>query len=354
MRNKLLWKLIATDVPVIGVVILVVWLAIDTLAANYFSTLMETYNISPSETHHMFVSSIHRYLIEASLIALALAVVLSFLLTRKVLKPLSQMTGLSRQIAAGHYGARVPVESRDEVGELAVAFNQMADSLERVEKLRRAMVTDMAHELRTPLTSIRGYLEALADGVVPPGKETYELLQEEILRLVRLVEDLQQLTKAEAARAFLERQEIDLPLLLSQALELHRPQFDNRGVRLEARLDGAPRQIRADRDKLLQILRNLLQNGWQHTPAGETFTVTAETLGRDLRLSFESSGVEIDEADLPHLFERFYRAEKSRSRESGGAGIGLSIVKELAEAHGGRVGAESGQGATRFWIALPT
>jgi len=353
MRNKLLWKLIATDVPVIGVVILVVWLAIDYLAADYFSTLMETYNIEPSETHEMFVSSVHRYLIQASLIALALAVLLSLLLTRKVLRPLSQMAGVTRQIAAGHYGARVPVGARDEVGDLAVAFNQMADSLERVEQLRKAMVTDMAHELRTPLTSIRGYLEALADEVVPPSKETYALLQEEILRLVRLVEDLQQLTKAEAARAFLERREIDLPTLLSQALELHRHQFESRGIRLDAHLEGAPRRILADRDKLLQVMRNLLQNAWQHTPVEETVRVTAETVGGGLRLSFESSGVEIDGADLPHLFERFYRAEKSRSRDSGGAGIGLSIVKELVEAHGGRVGAESSGGATRFWITLP-
>ena len=175
---------------------------------------MERYNISPAESHQMFLDAIHRYLIQVSVAALALAVLLSLLLTRKVLRPLSDMAAISRRIAAGDYTDRVEVASRDEVGHLARAFNQMADGLERVERLRRSMVVDMAHELRTPLTNIRGYLEALADGVVPPSKETFEMLQEEILRLVRLAEDLNQLTKADAARAYLQREEIALPDLI--------------------------------------------------------------------------------------------------------------------------------------------
>ncbi len=353
MRVSLLWNLLATDVPIIGVVILVVWLAIDYLAADYFATLMETYKISPAETHQMFLDSIHRYLIQASLIALALAVLMRYLLTSKVLRPLSQMTNVARQIASGNYASRVPATSKDEVGELAQAFNQMADSLERVEALRRTMVADMAHELRTPLTSIRGYLEALADNVVPPTKETYDLLEDEMHRLVRLVEDLQQLTKAQAAKAYLQRERINLPELVSQALELHRHQFESRDIALEARFDQGLQDIVGDRDKLLQVLRNLIQNAWQYTPRGERVTVTAEPSGGSVTLTFANSGIEVDRNDLPHIFERFYRAEKSRSRESGGAGIGLSIVKELIEAHGGQVGAASGAGETRFWVTLP-
>ena len=189
--------------------------------------------------------------------------------------------------------------------------------------------------------------------VMEAAQETYDLLEDEIHRLVRLVEDLQQLTKAQAAKAYLQRERINLPELVSQALELHRHQFESRQIAIEARFDTDLQDIEGDRDKLLQVLRNLIQNAWEHTPRGERVTVTADSGDGAVTLSFANSGVEVNREDLPHIFERFYRAEKSRSRESGGAGIGLSIVKELIEAHGGQVGASSSAGETRFWVTLP-
>ncbi len=352
MRDKLLWKLLAINLPVIGMVILIVWFAVDFLAADYFTVLMEEYKISPSDTHRMFVESVHRYLIQASIVAAAIAVLLSFLLTRTVLRPLSQMTEISQRVAAGDYSARVEVTSKDEVGRLGLAFNRMADSLEKIEGLRRTMVVDLAHELRTPLTSLRGYFEAMDDGVVEANKGTFGILQDEIMRLVRLVESLHQLTKADAAKAFLSRQQVDLTALIAQALELDRFQFQSRGIAVETKLPAEPLIVQGDRDKLLQVLRNLTQNAWQYTPDGSTLTVVAEGEGDDVTVSFANSAAGIEAADLPLIFERFYRVDKSRSRDSGGAGIGLTIVKELVEAHGGRVGADAENGDVRFWFEL--
>ncbi|MGF1611177.1 MAG: HAMP domain-containing protein, partial [Kiloniellales bacterium] len=163
MRGNLLWKLLAINIPIIGIIMLVVWIAIDVLAADYFTMLMKRYNTEPAETHQMFIDSVHHYLIQASVIAIVVAVALSFLLTRWVLRPLSDMAEVTRRLAAGDYAARVSVTSKDEIGELGVAFNLMADSLERVDRQRKTMVANIAHELRTPLTNVRGYLEGLAD-----------------------------------------------------------------------------------------------------------------------------------------------------------------------------------------------
>ena len=190
MRHRLLWKLFSINLLVIGVTIAVIWLAIDYLAADYLSVLMKKYNVPHNMTHQMFLDAVHRYLVWASLVALAATMLFSFFLTRQVLRPLSQMTAITAQLAAGQYTERVQIATQDEVGQLGEAFNRMADSLERIEQLRRRLVSDVAHELRTPLTNVRGYLEALRDGVVEPSTETFEMLYEETLRLVKLVEAL--------------------------------------------------------------------------------------------------------------------------------------------------------------------
>jgi signal transduction histidine kinase len=353
MKRRLIWKLLAINVPIVAIVILVIWLAVDYLAADYFTVLMEMYDISPAEAHQMFVDAVHRYVIETSLLALAAASLCSFLLVRRILRPLSHMAKATKSIADGDYSARVEVVSNDEVGELGMAFNQMSDSLERMERLRRQMVVDIAHELRTPLTNIRGYFEGLQDGVVSPSKQTYAVLKEEINRLVGLVEDLQQLTKADVAWIRLHRENVFLPDLVAHALELYKHQFQSRGISVETRFDPRAEYVRADHDKLFQAIRNLVQNASQYTPVQGRVTVSTERLASEVKLSVANTGQDIDQADLPFIFERFYRADKSRSRVSGGSGIGLAIVKELIEAHGGKVRAESNRDQTLFWFTLP-
>jgi len=354
IRNRLLWKLLLiTVVPVIGVIILVIWLAIDQLAANYFMALMKNYEVSPTDIHQMFLTSIHYYLIWASLTALAVAFLLSFFLTRRVLQPLSQMNCITKDIAAGNFRARVDVVTGDEVGQLGLAFNRMADSLERIEQLRKNMVADVAHELRTPLTNLRGYLEALNDKVIDPSPQTLKMLQEENLRLVHLVDSLQQLARADAARAYLKVEKLDPVAELKQIFGLYSSAFAEKKISVTTHFDKC-HTIRVDRDKLLQALRNLLENSLKYTPDHGFVKIAVSNLTNEVEIRFSTSGGGIDAADLPFIFERFFRAERSRSRDAGGAGIGLSITKELVEAHGGRVGAESSAGITSIWLTLPT
>jgi signal transduction histidine kinase len=354
VKPRLLLKLLGVNLPLLVAVPVVLWLAIDYLAADYFMTLMQRYHVNPADTHRMFLDAVHRYILWVGLGGVGLTVLLSLVLTRRVLRPLSEMVLGARRIAQGDYGARVRATSRDEVGELGRAFNAMADNLAQIEELRKTMVSDVAHELRTPLTNIRGYLEGLRDGVVEPTPETFAMLQPEVLRLVRLVDDLSQLTRADAALALLRREPVDMAALVEEAVELFAAPFADKGIELARRLPEDLPAVTADRARLLQVLRNLLDNALSFTPPGGTVTVSVARSDDGVRLTVTNSGAEIPAADLPFVFERFYRVDKSRSLASGGAGIGLAIVKQLVEAHGGQVGAESSDATTRVWVALPS
>jgi signal transduction histidine kinase len=354
LRQSLLWKLLGVNILVIAFVITVVWLAVNYLAAGYFMILMKKYHIAPEASHQMFVSAVHRYLIGASIAAFVLALALSVVLMRRLLGPLTKMTGIAQRIAEGDYAGEVPVASGDEVGRLSEAFNRMSASLRHTEQLRKKMVVDVAHELRTPLTNIKGYLEALADNVLTPSPEMLLLLQEETLRLTNLVEDIMRLARADAARADLHRVEIEAHRAITQLLEPFRPQLDAK--RIEVKVDQKQRDIRlsADPEKLSQVVTNLLQNACQYTPMGGRLNISVErTTPEEVLFIFANTRGELEDRHLPFIFERFYRGEKSRSREHGGAGIGLAIVKELIEAHGGHVGAELSQGYVRIWFSLP-
>ena len=194
----------------------------------------------------MFVSSVHRYLIWASLAAILLAGVLSFLLMRRLLGPMTQMTRITQRIASGDFSGKVPVTTRDEVGQLAVAFNRMAQSLQHIEQLRKTMMLDVAHELRTPLTNMQGYLEALVDGIVVSSKETFDLLHEETMRLVHLVEDILRLAKADAASTDLNKTQIKLTDLIVHVLDLFQSQFKSKEISVETQFADEPNPLSAD------------------------------------------------------------------------------------------------------------
>lgn len=353
MQPPLIAKLLAINAAVIFIVILFVWLAVDYLAADYFGVLMERYHISPTESHGMFVDSIHRYLIGASLLAVLVAIGLSFLLTRRVLRPLSQINAVIRTLSAGDYSARVKHCGNDEVGRLGATFNQMTDSLQQIEELRHNMVVDVAHELRTPLTNIRGYLEALQDGVVSGSDKTFTLLHNEVFRLIHLVEDLQRLARADAAKGHLALQQVSLPELVEQVTSLYLPKLSERRIRLEVKIAPDAAQVTADPDKLLQILSNLIQNACRYASDRGRVQIGAQHLRDRIEIRVENSGEAIPQTDLPLLFERFYRQDRSRSRNSGGAGIGLAIVRQLVEAHRGEVGVHNTADGVRVWFSLP-
>jgi len=351
--QRLIFKLLAIHLLVLAFTMAVMWIVIDTLAAGYFVTLMEKYHISPEPAHEMFVNAVHRYLIWACLAALILAVALSFFWMRHVLAPLTRMAQITQKIAAGNFSVHVPIGSRDEIGRLAQAFNQMADSLKKLESLRRSLMIDVAHELRTPLTNIRGYLEALNDGVVPPSKATFVLLQKETMRLVQLVEDVLRLARADAASHSLKFEPVDLCEAIHTAIEPFAHTFDQKQLSVDLQLPPDGVIVAADPTRIARVLRNLIDNIAQYTPGKGKVYIGATSNSDHARIDFINAVQELGPEDLPFVFERFYRGEKSRSRQHGGAGIGLAIVKELVEAHGGAVGARLEHGSIHIWLTLP-
>lgn len=351
-ESLLVKLLLVTIVPAITI-ILVIWLAINKQAAGYFMALMKKYEISPTEIHQMFLSSVHFSLIWASIVALVLAFVLSYLLIRRVLKPLSQMTAITDQVAAGELTTRVDITTKDEVGRLGLSFNRMADSLSRIEQLRRNMVADVAHELRTPLTNLRGYLEALNDQVLDPSPHTLQILQEETMRLVKLVENLQQLARADAAKHYLHLEEVHVSKEIDYLLTLYGSGLQEKDILINTHFEDEANIVTADRDKFLQAASNLLDNCLKYTPQNGRIVISSQRTAETIDISFCNTGPEISDADLPFIFERFFRTDRSRSRDHGGAGIGLAITRELIEAHGGRVTAESSDGETCIRLHLP-
>lgn len=353
IKRFLIVKLLAVNLLVAGFAVAVVWLAIDTLAAGYFVTLMEKYHISPGPAHAMFVGSVHRYLAWALVGAIALAVVLSYAINRRILKPLTRMTAITEEIAAGQFSARVPVATADEVGQLARAFNRMAENLDKIETLRRTLMIDVAHELRTPLTNIRGYLEALNDGVLPPAPETLSLLQDETLRLAQLVEDVLALARADAAGGRLKPSKVDVKSLIENTLATQSPAIKRKSITVRINADLSSPFIHADMDRLARVLRNLTDNAVQYAPPESLVEIRMMSQGATIRVDYINAATDLLPDDLPYLFERFYRGEKSRSRHHGGAGIGLSIVKELVDAHGGSVHARLIDERVEIGFTLP-
>lgn len=285
---------------------------------------------------------------------MALTMLLGLALTRSLVKPLRMVRDAARRIGAGELTYRVPITSRDEIGDLARQFNEMAEALERDERLRRQMMADIAHELRTPLSVIRGQVEALQDGVFELSPENLKPIHDQTLLLGRLVEDLRDLALAEAGRLPLERTEVSLERLIRRIVEAFQPRAQEKGLALSVELPEALPPVQADAQRLEQVLENLLSNALRYTPAGGTVNVRAWEEPQWVVFTVEDTGTGIAAEDLPHIFERFYRADKARSRADGGTGLGLSIAKQLVEAHGGRISAESAPGkGTRFTVRLP-
>jgi len=306
-----------------------------------------------------FTSAINEITLTAAIVALVVAIAVSFFTARRIITPIRSMMQASREVAAGHFEQRVQVPSQDELGELARSFNLMATELEQTEQRRLELIGDVAHELRTPLSNIRAVLEGLTDGVLPADPTTYDNMQKEVMRLQRLVQDLQELSRAEAEQMPLHPEAVDPLDLILEAVQRLRPQYEDKVVDLEILLSPALSRARplvlADSARITQVLLNLLGNALQYTPAGGRVVVRAQQEGRDIAFLVEDTGVGVLAEDLPHLFERFYRVDKSRSRASGGSGIGLTISKHIVEAHGGRIWAESGgtrQGSV-FGFTLP-
>ena len=302
-----------------------------------------------------FHAAINEILTVAAVAAFAAAVAVSTFTTRRIVGPVRSMMQASQRIAAGDYHERVQVPGQDELGALAQAFNQMAETLEQTEERRLELIGDVAHELRTPLSSIKGIMEGLVDGVIAAEPTTFLLVQREVARLQRLVHDLEELSRAEAGQVSLNLRTAVPADLIHAAADRLRPQFEDKGVSLRLDIPTDLPQARADSGRIIQVLLNLLGNALQYTPSEGQVTIRAWREGREVVMAVQDTGIGIPAEHLPHIFERFYRVDKSRSRTGGGSGIGLTIAKHLVEAHGGRIWAASpgpGQGSV-FTFTLP-
>jgi signal transduction histidine kinase len=308
----------------------------------------------PDESVSSLSGSINRYLLWGGLLGVVVAAVVTFLLSRRILSPVESLAQAARRVSHGDFSQRVKANSKDEFGELAIAFNAMAEDLERTERLRRNLVADVAHELRTPLSNIQGHVEAIRDGLLPAEPATFDSIYEEVLLLARLVEDLQELTLAEAGQLTLLRQSADVVEIVRRAAVAAQPPAEARGLTIETDLPSEPAMADVDPERIGQVLRNLLSNATTHTSEGGRIIVSLKDEHDELRVTVADTGAGIPPEDLPYVFERFYRVDRSRVRATGGAGLGLTIAKRLVEAHGGTISVESELGkGSRFTFTLP-
>ncbi len=301
-----------------------------------------------------FLGQINRSLVQAGLVAGLLGLALGVLMARGLTAPLSRLAAATRRIAHGHLSERVPVQGAVELANLASAFNDMAAHLEQAELLRRNLVADVAHELRTPLSVVQGNLRAILDDVYPLDKTEIASIYDETLVLNRLISDLRELAQAEAGQLSLQLETVAITPLITGMADRLRELAREKNITLTASLPANLPPVQADADRVRQVLHNFLANALRHTPAGGRVKITVAPQPGRLQISVSDTGPGITPADLPHVFDRFWRADKSRAREQGGSGLGLAISRQLIQAHGGQVGAESqpGQGS-RFWFTLP-
>ncbi len=286
-------------------------------------------------------------------IGIACALCAALVLSSTILRPVRALTAAAKKMSAGDFAARVRLPGSDEIAELGRSFDSMAENLDRLERLRVSMVADIAHELRSPLTNIRAHIEALQDRRLEPDAATLASLAEEARLLERLVADLQDLSMADAGRIRLRPERVDLAPVVNAALEAFGPQTRAKHIEARSRIAADHAHIQADPERLRQILHNLLANAVAYTPDGGQIVVSANATDAGAEVIVFNSGAAIPESELAQIFERFYRVDRSRTRATGGAGLGLAITKQLVEAHAGRVWAENVAGGVAMHFTLP-
>jgi len=275
-------------------------------------------------------------------------------LANRLLRPIRALAAATHRLAAGHYASRVRIDSADELGQLATDFNALAHTLDKTEQARRQWLADVSHELRTPLAVLRGEIEAIEDGIRQPTPAAIHSLHAEVLQLGRLVDDLHQLALSDVGALSYRKEGVDLRELLDDLLAGYRPEIERRGLALAAELPGRPIAVFADGERLRQMFANLLDNALHYTDAGGRIAVRLHGLEEMAVVDILDSAPGMPENEMARLFERFYRVEGSRNRRTGGAGLGLAICRNIAEAHGGRLSARpSPLGGLWLQVALP-
>ncbi|MFN8492230.1 MAG: ATP-binding protein [Caldilineaceae bacterium] len=327
-------------------------LLVDNVLVGEVVTDNHTFALSASE--QALLTHINRNLFLAIGGACLLALLLGALLARTFVRPIQQLMQATKALAQGALGQQVAVQTKDEIGDLARAFNQMSQDLARSTQLRRQMTADIAHELRNPLTVVAGYIEGMRDGVLAATPARLTVIYNEIEHLQHLVEDLRTLSLADAGELGLQPQPTPPALLLERVADRYQHQATQQQVTLEVAAPDALPFLLVDEERMVQVLSNLVGNALRYTPAGGKIYLTAQTTGDNITLVVQDTGTGIAAADLPHIFERFYRADHARQGDDGSSGLGLAIVKSLVEAHGGGIHVAStvGQGSA-FTISIP-
>lgn len=315
----------------------------------------EAPEVVPEPAVSRLVSTLNNSLLWTGLIAGAAGILLVSLLSRRLLTPVRALSTAARQLGQGDFSQRVSISSTDEIGQLGRTFNLMAQNLQTSEQQRRDLVADVAHELRTPISNIQGYLEAVKDGLLQPDSPTIDTIHQQVLHLAHLVEDLRLLALMEAGALRLDREPDSLEDLLGRSVEAVRPRAESGGISLSLEIPRDFPLVMMDRTRISQVVANLLDNAMFHTPANGRVKVEAEVIqGTWAAVAVTDTGEGIPPEETQLVFERFHRVDPSRARSTGGVGLGLTIAKQLIEAHGGSIHAESPPGAgSRFIFELP-
>jgi signal transduction histidine kinase len=302
-----------------------------------------------------FIERINLTLLYGALIGAVIALLLGIFLSRTITRPIRELTNATHAVSEGDLSQQVPVRSKDELGELAKAFNKMSTELVRSVNARKQMTADIAHELRTPLSLILGHAEAVHDGVLPPSPENFEIIREEAIRLEHLVNDLRTLSLADAGELTMNIQSVEPGRLINEVVSLYQYQTQKKNISLEVDVASPLPTIEVDPGRMTQVLTNILDNATRHTPEGGRIILSAKQDGEMVLLSVQDSGPGLPPEDIDRIFERFYRTDSSRQREDGGSGLGLAIAKSIVQAHNGQLSAESDAGkGLKIIVTLPS
>ena len=315
-------------------------------------TRQPTIRVNPAET--AFLNRVMQVFSLSAIGVIAVGLLLAFLLSRTLTRPIRELTAATRAVSAGQLEQEVPVHSRDELGELAVSFNRMNAELVRSIALRRQMTADIAHELRTPVSVIMGHAEAVHDGILAPSLETFEIIRDEAERLDSLIEDLRTLSRADAGELPIEFQPVSPLKLLERVQAIHKQRAAQKNISITIQAAPDLSEISADPGRMVQVLSNLVDNALTYIPEGGSVILSSSQVGGSLEFRVHDSGPGIAENELERVFDRFYRSDPSRQRNESGSGLGLAIAKSLVEKHNGRIWAESKPGkGTTMVIQLP-
>lgn len=332
---------------VIGVVIWLVGVSVKDFAC----LLVGQYEYMDAEKQSFFNSTMHFYLVRASVIAVFVGIIIYYMLMKKIFVPLRKLNGSTKLMMAGQYPQPIEVKSDDEVGQLSHHFNQMVDSLRQAEQSRKQLLGDLSHELRTPLSNLNGYLEALSSGVVKGDVELYKSLHEESLHLTKLVDQMHQLAVWEMKQASTPIWHIvDMHKLIHQALSSFELELASKHISCQLTIETA--EVEGNETGIRQVLINLIDNAIQYNMS-DWIHISGEKTGHDYKVTITNEGESIPPSKAELIFNRLIRLDASRRREAGGSGLGLAIVNEIVKLHSGKAGLQTDRNRHSFWFSIP-